>query len=312
MIVQKFGDYLKGCEIMKKIAVMVSGGIDSLVAFRYAQARYGKENTTGIFVNYKQPYFDKENEAVYSLFRKEVDEGEIKLVEADLCTYGLQNIPTVEKQEIFGRNLLMAFYGALLGDRVWLSILENELHASVPDKHPEFLHMCSALFTYTFKNLRNETVVETPFFEMTKSEVVHLGLMLGITKNQFKQTISCYDAEGKSCGKCLACFKRWVAWVNNGIEEEFAFQPYANDYANKIIPLMREKHPHYSKKRIRETHNALVKSGFVGVIKDGINGNELCKFPIAINTIAPEALRWAKEKENLNRIQTLAGNNREP
>ena len=302
MIVQKFGDYLKESEIMKKIAVMVSGGIDSLVAFRYAQARYRKENTIGIFVNYQQPYYDKENEAVYNLFKEEVDRGEIKVIDAELCTKELNNIPTVEKQEIFGRNLLMAFYGALLGDRVWLSILENELHASVPDKHPEFLHMCSALFTYTFKNLRNETVVETPFFEMTKSEVVKLGLILGITKDQFKQTISCYDSEGKSCGKCLACFKRWVAWVNNDIEEEFAFPPYENDYAKKVIPLMLEKHPHYSEKRIIETHNALILSGKYGVIIDSNDQDRLINLVVKYPE-QPEALNWVEEGLIINAIK---------
>lgn len=250
------------------VAVMVSGGVDSLVAWKLAKTRF--KRVLPMFVNLQQPYVGKEFNACYSLFK------DLVVVKADLCNDYLDNIPTVDRQEIWGRNLLIAFYGAVVADRVWLAALETEMNpTAVRDKHPEFFYLCSALFTYVFKGLRFETVVETPFSELTKSEVVRLGLELGLTKEEILKTTSCYDPNHHTCGRCSTCFKRWIALTNNEITEVTPRKPWLeNPYGQSVVREMRElvKHgktdPRFSQKRMIETHNALVKTGLNGIWMD--------------------------------------------
>lgn len=239
-----------------KLVVLVSGGLDSYIAYRYGKIQY--DNTIPMFVDYKQPYIDKEKSVVSTLFSN------VRTVNCDLCNIELEGIPTLLKQEIPGRNLLLCFYGATIGDIVWLSSLSTEMNiTSVRDKHPEFFMMTTALLTYIMKTKRNETVVESPFRNMTKSDVIKLGLSIGITIEELKSTSSCYHEKYFNCGECSTCFKRWVAMTNNGIEEEYRIFPYTNDYAVKVIEeakyLIRKDKvsDRFSKERLLEMKSAL-------------------------------------------------------
>lgn len=242
------------------VAVMVSGGIDSYIAYKKAKELFDK--VVPIFISLNQPYLDKELSAANILFGKD-----LIIVDAELCVDKLDNIPTIMQQEIYGRNLLIAFYGATLAKRVWIAALETEMNVTaVRDKQPEFFHMCSALFTYTFKSKRFETVVETPFYEDTKSDIIEYALTRGwVTKKQLKETTSCYDGSTHNCGKCSTCFKRWVAMFNNKIDEHYDHNPvFENNYAQAVIGEMLDvvnlgkPNPRYSRKRISETFSALL------------------------------------------------------
>lgn len=253
------------------ICVMVSGGIDSLIAYHYGvHQNIGKDGKVyPMFVDVGQPYVAKEIKACEEQYGSNL----IK-VKADLCTKELDNIPTLEKQEIYGRNLLLAFYGANLGDKVWLAALQTEMNpTAVRDKHPEFFLMSSALLTYVFKSKRFSTVVETPFAENTKTDIIRMALNAGwLTKKQLSDTTSCYNEEHKSCGYCSTCFKRWVAFCNNEIEDDWFKHPYNdNEYGQKIVESMREEiktgkySGRFSNQRIIETNHALLTQGFKGV-----------------------------------------------
>ena len=245
------------------IVVLVSGGQDSTIAYHYAQSQ--TNNVRALYVDCDQPYRWKELRALENLgipFTR---------VRADVCTSALNVCATPERQEIPGRNLLLAYYGSLIGKEVWLSALENELWESHTDKTHEFFYMASALLTSVMKNVRRETKIKTPFEQRTKSDVIDLGLdVLGLTPDYLKQTTSCYDPNLWNCGRCLACFKRWVSWVNNGIEEEFALPPAMSSYAQKVRREMNARDPHYSAKRYAETHSAFLKAGLQGI--EGYDG----------------------------------------
>ena len=250
-----------------KIAVLVSGGIDSYIAYKYAQ--YIGADAIPLFVNYGQPYLTKEIRACNKLF-----DSDLVCVNADLVSAKLDNIPTLDKQEIYGRNILMAFYGALIGDRVWIASLETEMNpTAVADKHPEFFHMMSALFSHVLKTKRLETVVETPFAKYTKSDIIKLALdTLGVSPELIKTTSTCYHEEHKQCGVCSTCFKRWIAMVNNDLVEEYHKHPYrCNEYGKNVVELMRKEiktkvfSGRFSEKRLEETDRALIKSGFEGI-----------------------------------------------
>ena len=248
----------------KRIAVCVSGGLDSFLAYRCACARYGKDNVASVFIDYGQPYLTKEVRAVTQLIP------DVTCVHAELAVPALFNVPTVEHQEVFGRNILLAFYGAQLAPEVWLSALETEMNVTaVRDKQPEFLHMLSALFTYTFVTKRAETVVTTPFRHHTKSDIVELALDENwASQQEILSTVSCYDGAHQNCGACSTCFKRWLAMVNNGIHEDYVLSPLLNHYGRTVCRLMAEEEAtgkrsgRFSAARVQETKAALAKVGY--------------------------------------------------
>lgn len=44
-----------------------------------------------------------------------------------------------------------------------------------------------------------------PIYDLTKSEVAQLGVSLGMSKEDFKHTWSCYEGGSKECGTCGTC-----------------------------------------------------------------------------------------------------------
>ena len=234
----------------RKTVVLVSGGLDSYIAWRMAP-----EPKTALWVDLGQPYARKELESIERL-RVPVERVEIKGYLPYKQDFSEWAIP--------GRNLLLSIIGATRGNIVWLSALDGEMHklARERDKTPEFFHLTSGLLTYVFDMSQFETIVETPFRNFTKTGVVKLGLEIGVTAEEMKQTSSCYHGELRNCGLCGTCFKRWIAMVNNGIEEEYLSPPWKNDYAIRTIDEMiaaeaKGDYRYYSRSRIRDTMKAL-------------------------------------------------------
>lgn len=61
-----------------------------------------------------------------------------------------------------------------------------------------------------------EIAVEAPFSKMPKSEVIKLGVRLGVP---FHLTWSCYLNEIKHCGKCESCVNRMKAFKEAGVAD---------------------------------------------------------------------------------------------
>lgn len=238
----------------ENVAILVSGGLDSYIAYRLA----GGEKV-GIWVNFGQPYAKKEEQAL--------DELGIKVKKIKIKDL-LPEKPNVDNWIIPGRNLLLVTIAAMYGDKVWLSALDGEMHkfAREKDKTPEFYHIATGLLTLIFDIKRPETIVTTPFQRLTKTEIVALALKKKVTAAELKKTSSCYHEKDRNCGKCGTCFKRWIAMSNNGIEEKYTSTPWENDYAKKSIDgikvaLKEKDYSHYSRKRCLETKQALKRVG---------------------------------------------------
>ena len=246
----------------QRVSIMTSGGLDSYIAYYY-------ELSLGfiplpIFVNLGQPYYEKELEAIKRF--KYFDT--IRFVDAVIMKKEWGNTPTVNNWIIPARNLFLVTIGAMYSGRVWLQALDGETHkfARERDKTPEFFHLSSGLLTYVCDIERPETIVETPFGELTKTEVVEWALSNGISEGELLLTTSCYHESERNCGQCGTCFKRWIAMINNGIGEEYGVEPWTNEYARNSIKATQKAmsegdYSHYSKKRCEETMAALSKVG---------------------------------------------------
>lgn len=238
--------------------VLVSGGIDSYTAYRLYEQNFlcdNKEDKVYLFVNCNQPYARKELDVVSKLVPS------VRVIKAPLVNEWINTHVTPHNQEIVGRNSLAIFYGSLMANNVVLSSLSTETYpGAVIDKQPEYLDKLQDVLSI---NANKNVHILRPFSTLTKSQLVCLGLSKGITKEDYRKTVSCYDEVSTHCGKCSTCFKRWVAMINNDIEEDYAFNPWKNEYARGIILGLKNytPTPRISLQRYLEMKTALEKVG---------------------------------------------------
>jgi 7-cyano-7-deazaguanine synthase len=62
--------------------------------------------------------------------------------------------------------------------------------------------------------------IHTPFVEMPKSEVIAVGLKLGVP---YEHTYTCYNGSQPSCGRCDACVERLDAFAANNAADPIAY-----------------------------------------------------------------------------------------
>jgi 7-cyano-7-deazaguanine synthase len=94
-------------------------------------------------------------------------------------------------------------------------------YSGYPDCRPEYI----AAFE-TMANLATKAAVEgagryaihTPLVHLTKAEIIHRGLALGV---DYSKTHSCYDPtdEGLACGRCDSCRLRLKGFAEAGAED---------------------------------------------------------------------------------------------
>jgi 7-cyano-7-deazaguanine synthase len=91
-----------------------------------------------------------------------------------------------------------------------------------PDATPQFFQMMGSALSC---GLAHPIVIETPFDSMTKSEVIKLGVELGVP---LELTLSCMNPQdGRHCGRCSKCRERLDAFheAQVGDRASYASQP---------------------------------------------------------------------------------------
>jgi 7-cyano-7-deazaguanine synthase len=93
-------------------------------------------------------------------------------------------------------------------------------YSGYPDCRPEYIAAFQAL-----ANLATRAGVEgsgfrieTPLIQLTKSEIIALGLQLGV---DYSETVSCYQAtaDGLACGRCDSCRLRRKGFADLGVAD---------------------------------------------------------------------------------------------
>ena len=127
------------------------------------------------------------------------------------------------------RNALLIALAAATQDPdvIYIGALRGE---SSRDKSMKFLRITEEMLSF----LRNKPIrIEAPFLRLTKADVVKRLIkekpdaVAGI-----QDTFSCYTyavprSDYKGCGRCMACFRRWVALSLNDISEQYEHEPWA-------------------------------------------------------------------------------------
>jgi 7-cyano-7-deazaguanine synthase len=94
-------------------------------------------------------------------------------------------------------------------------------YSGYPDCRPEFIRAFESMANLATKagvEGAARIAVRTPLIDMSKGEIVSLGLSLGV---DYAMTTSCYDPapDGASCGRCDACQLRLKGFSEAGVSD---------------------------------------------------------------------------------------------
>ncbi len=93
-------------------------------------------------------------------------------------------------------------------------------YSGYPDCRPEFVTAFEKMANLATKAgvEGNPLKIHTPLIDMTKAEIIRLGLSLGV---DYSQTFSCYDPseQGIACGHCDSCLLRLRGFEQNGMSD---------------------------------------------------------------------------------------------
>lgn len=221
-----------------KAMVLSSGGIDSSTCLGMAVKKYGHENVIALSISYGQKH-DKEisaSNAVAEYFGVEHIRLDLSRIfeysDCSLLQHSTQEIPEESYAEqlkktdgspvstyVPFRNGLFLATAASIALSKGCGVIYYGAHAddAAGNAYPD----CSSAFQNAiseavFVGSGNQLKVEAPFVNMTKAEVVEIGLEL---KVPYELTWSCYEGKEKPCGVCGTCIDRAEAFRLNGVED---------------------------------------------------------------------------------------------
>ena len=218
-----------------KAVVLVSGGLDSTTCL--AIAREQGFDLYALTLNYGQRHDHELNSA-----RMIVDFFNIhdhSIIDIDLAQFGgsaltdqidvpkkrdLSDMDEIPVTYVPARNtvflsLALAWAEVLGSFDIFIGV--NALdYSGYPDCRPEYISSFEKTANLATKAgvSSSSFKIHTPLIDMTKSEIIKVGLDLGV---DYSLTSSCYDPdqEGNPCGLCDACYLRLKGFKETGITD---------------------------------------------------------------------------------------------
>ncbi|RLI01765.1 7-cyano-7-deazaguanine synthase QueC [Candidatus Bathyarchaeota archaeon] len=213
----------------KGAVVVFSGGIDSTTLLHYVRRDY--DEVYGISFYYGQRHkkelqyaifwgeeLCKEHKIVNISFMREVANRSALMSDGSEIPkdqhYARENqrITVVPNRNMVLLSIAIAWAENLGIPCVFYGAHRNDFEV-YPDCRPEFveaLSRASSLGTYT------QVKVLAPFVNMTKAEIVKLGLKLGV---DYSLTWSCYEGGERPCLRCATCAERTFSFLENGVKD---------------------------------------------------------------------------------------------
>lgn len=216
----------------EKAIVLLSGGMDSAVAFYSAMTEH---DCIGLIVDYGQKA------------RKELDLAkklcDINNVKYHTLTISLpwggssllnpdDNIPKgdissgeeIPSTYVPARNIIFLSFALSMAEAEGASAIYIGAHQVDYSNYPD----CRDEFFEAYKDVANKGTktgisgnavrIETPLLRMTKSDIIKRGCELGVP---FEYTWSCYEDGPAPCGECESCVLRAKGFDEAGVEDRF-------------------------------------------------------------------------------------------
>jgi len=188
---------------MEKIVLLVSGGLDSFIAYHYL--RDDGYEIIPLFIDYNGIYSKKELKIVENLFPES-----ILVIDGTLNFKGEE---TGEKAFLKNRNAYFALVASKYGKIICMAGLKDD---NIGDKSPEaFIKMQDLLSEINGEYYE----VFSPFWRMEKEQIIDWYISHKLPLSELLKTTSCYHPKYLFCGECPSCFRKYCAFVSNELEE---------------------------------------------------------------------------------------------
>lgn len=229
--------------------VLFSGGPDSLITLR--KIRQFAQDVVPVYFDLGHVYAKQEKAAIAQLAPETIQYSFLRSLgeteESDAY------MPHRNAHLIIGATKAL---GECVLATIWLTVQKDEL--TVSDRSMEFLTSMNT----TLRCLTGKAVsVETPWATVDKTDMVAWFLQSGGKEVDLRRSWSCYKSGPVQCGNCAACFRRYVAFKLNGIEEEYDQRPWLSATADAYRAKALEGT--YSPERSRRILDALGDSSHV-------------------------------------------------
>lgn len=213
---------------MKKVIVLLSGGMDSTAALYYAVKNYEVVGTLsfdyGSKHNHKEIPFAKYHSEKLEIPHQVIEAKFIENLFNSALLKNEEEIPeghyaddVMKKTVVPFRNGIMLSIACGYAESIKASgvviAAHSGDHAIYPDCRNDFIAaMAAAMRLGTYEAIE----LLSPFVNIDKAEIAKIGHELGV---DFGQTWSCYKGLEKHCGVCGTCFERKEAFELAKIED---------------------------------------------------------------------------------------------
>ncbi|WP_202320167.1 7-cyano-7-deazaguanine synthase QueC [Archaeoglobus neptunius] len=211
-----------------KAVMLLSGGVDSSTLLYYLLDKGYEVHAISFYYGQKH---SKEMVSAERVAEEAGKRGKVHYLQVDISTIhdlishgaltGEDEVPkafyTEESQKrtiVPNRNMILLSIAAGYAVKIGAGEVYYAAHLSdysiYPDCRKEFV---KALDTAVYLgNLWTPVEVKAPFVEMTKADIVKLGLQLGVP---YELTWSCYEGNDRPCLSCGTCLERTEAFIIN-------------------------------------------------------------------------------------------------
>ena len=216
--------------------VIVSGGMDSVTLLHYLVKQQGLKPAVISFIygqkHLKEIEFAKQNVDMLSCEVHQIlDLSSMRMIfEASALVSSSKSIPSIQDVQgdsqpityVPNRNLIfLALAGAwaeTLGvSDVYYGAQAHDMYGYW-DCTPEFLENVNQVYQL---NRKTPVRIYAPFVEYSKSDILRLGIDLGIN---YAQTWSCYEGQELACGVCPTCAERLKAFAACELVDPLSYQ----------------------------------------------------------------------------------------
>ena len=224
----------------KGAVVLISGGMDSTVLLHHVA---GQPETSPIYTlsfDYGQRHVRELECAAFQSERAAAADHRVLDISAateflsagtTLVTGGaevpdLEDVPESKRDQpptyVPNRNMMLLSIAAAYAESK--DVTDLYYGAQAHDEYgywdctPDFLDAINAVLAL---NRREPIRIHAPLMNKRKSELVHMGLELGV---DFAHTWSCYRGGERACGTCPTCVERLSAWAEAGEQDPLTYE----------------------------------------------------------------------------------------
>ena len=211
-----------------RCVMILSGGLDSSTVAYWAKTK--GYDIHALTYKYGQIAEKEVEHAIMIAERlgmpiKVIDLGSLREIFTGVTSLCNENI---EMTSTFSQPIIVPFRNAIflsIAVAYAISIGAKKIFYGAQGSDEPFYLDCRKEFYESFEKTARlgtgtDVVIEAPFNDLTKSEVVKMGTELGVP---FHLTWSCYLAKEKHCGKCESCVNRKNAFEKAGIPDPTAY-----------------------------------------------------------------------------------------